>query len=311
MKKAIIIDGNSIAYAAQNSRPLTTGAGEPVQAIYGALRTVKQILSGETGAKIVVLWDSPRDWRSAEYPEYKGERENTEELKTMRAELKAQRPKIVRALYYLGIDQLSAEGFEADDLAWVLGSRFEKAGMTVEYRTGDMDWIQLVTNSATWIDPIKERVVNAENFSEFTGVSNWHAYVQLKALKGDKSDNLDGIPGIGEKTALELINYFGSVPRLFSHHAKHGDFEAKMIDNATLNRARKKINTFCNDETLREAYFFNMRMMDLRNAPKPKRDQLKITKGKFSEAKFKAFCEDHQFKSILNRMSDWIQTFEG
>ena len=63
----------------------------------------------------------------------------------MRSELKDQRPDIVRALYYLGVDQLSADGFEADDLGWVLGSRFEKASFFVEYRTGDTDWLQLVT----------------------------------------------------------------------------------------------------------------------------------------------------------------------
>lgn len=311
MKKAIIIDGNSVAYAAQNSRPLTTGAGEPVQAIYGALRTIKKIRTNNEEAKMVVLWDSARDWRTKEYPEYKGERESTEELKTMRNELKAQRPKIAASLFYLGVDQLSADGFEADDLAWVLGSRFEKAGYEVDYYTGDMDWLQLITENSRWIDPIKDRMCDLAKFEEFTKTPNFHAFVQLKALKGDKSDNLHGIPGIGEKTAIEIVNHFGSVAKLFSHYDKNGEFPAKSFESATLNRARKKINEFCASEPLRDAYFFNVRMMDLRNAPKPTKDKLKITKGKFDMAKFKKLCEDHQFKSILNTLNNWQQSFEA
>lgn len=311
MKKAIIIDGNSIAYAAQNSRPLKTGAGEPVQAIYGALRTIKRIRTESEEAKLVVLWDSVKDWRTVEYPEYKGERESTEELKIMRAELKAQRPKIAASLFYLGVDQLSAEGFEADDLAWVLGSRFEKAGYTIDYYTGDMDWLQLITENSRWVDPIKDRMCDLKSFEEMTKVSDHHAFVQFKALKGDKSDNLHGIPGIGEKTARELLAEFGSVARLFSHYDKSGEFPAKAFESGTLNRVRKKINEFCGSESLREAYFFNVRLMDLRNAPKPSKEQLKITKGKFDMLKFKRLCEEHQFKSILNTLDNWQSTFEA
>ena len=131
----------------------------------------------------------------------------------------------------------------------------------------------------------------------------------MKALKGDKSDNLHGIPGIGEKTATDIVNEFGSVAKLISHFDKNGEFADKSLPTATLNRARNKINAFCRDDSLKEAFFFNLRMMDLRNAPKPKREQMKITKGNFNEVKFKTFCEDRQFKSILNHFDGWMEIF--
>ncbi|MET2951260.1 5'-3' exonuclease H3TH domain-containing protein [Vibrio owensii] len=308
-KHAIVVDGNSLGYAAQNTKPLKTGAGEPIQAVFGMLRTLKAVRENNPRSKIIVLWDSPKDWRSAEFPEYKANRENTEELKIMRSEFKVQRPQIIRALYYLGVDQLKATGFEADDLAWVLGSRLIKAGYKVEFLTGDQDWIQLVTEDSEWVDPINNRRVNLENFEEFTGCSSWKGFVELKALKGDKSDNIGGIPGIGEKTAVSIVNEMDGVAGLRRQFIEQGEFPKGSLPNATLNRARNKINAFCGSETLLKTFELNMRLMDLRNGPKPSKDQLAITKGQKDPAKFREFCEDRQFKTILKEISLWNTLF--
>ncbi|CDT53637.1 putative 5'-3' exonuclease, SAM domain protein [Vibrio coralliirubri] len=308
-KHAIVVDGNSLGYAAQNSRPLKTGDGQPVQAIFGMLRTIKNIRENNPRSKIIILWDSPKDWRSIEFPDYKANRESTDELKQMRKEFKVQRPQIIRALFYLGIDQLKATGFEADDLAWVLGERLIKKGFKIDFLTADQDWLQLVTEDSQWVDPINNRTVTIDTFEEFTGCRDWQDFIEVKALKGDKSDNIGGIPGIGEKTALAIVTDEGGVAELCRKYDENGEFQKGCFANATLNRARNKINAMCGDKSLIDAFNLNYRLMDLRDGPKPSKGDMNITKGHRDAAKFREFCEDRQFKTILKEISMWDSLF--
>ncbi|MEO9497645.1 MAG: 5'-3' exonuclease H3TH domain-containing protein [Vibrio splendidus] len=310
MKHILLVDGNSIGYAAQNSRPLKTGAGEPVQAIFNMLRTIKNLRNDNPHSQILLLWDSPKLWRYDVYPEYKGNRESTPEMVEMRNEFRAQRPQIVRALYHLGVNQLSANGFEADDLAAFLAPYYARKGFKVDLVSGDKDWLQVVDENISWIDPINNRTCTHANFAEMTDCETQRDFVDTKALVGDKSDNMGGVPGIGAKTAASIMRDLGGIDALFELYEKNGAFEKGSLP-ADMSRARNKINAFCSDESIRAIFDLNRKIMDLKAAPKPKSNDLKITKGKKNMSKFQSFCEERQFKSILRELAMWDAIFRG
>lgn len=308
MKTIILVDGNNIGYAAQNAGALSY-EGKPVQSIFHSLKMLKTALRGyaEEGYKVIVLWDGHAKWRFDIHPEYKSNRGKDEKSKQMKEDFKSQQPAIVKALNILGVDQILGKTYEADDLAGFLSKGYVEKGYNVVLMSGDKDWIQLVNSRVTWQDPIRDRFVKRSNFAEFTGVGTSDQYVEIKALEGDKSDAIDGVPGIGEKSSLLIMEEYGSVQGLFdAFDALEGDEFTKETLPASLSRYRKKINDFCSSG--RELFERNVKLMDLRDVP-VNRDDMKVVRGDQDFEKFRTFCGDYAFQSIIRELRAWEAIF--
>lgn len=307
MRTILLVDGNNIGYAAQNS-PALTYEGQPIHALFHSLKMLKTALRAYSSEKpkMIVLWDGRAQWRFDLYPEYKSNRGKDSKGKEMKEQFKLQQPKILKALKMLGVDQIVGKGYEADDVAGFLSKAYSSQGNKVVLISGDKDWIQLVNGVTTWYDPVRERFVRRSNFEEFTGVQTVEQFVQTKAIEGDSSDMIAGVPGLGEKACIGIMQNFGSVENLFAaYEANGGDFEKGQLPDS-LSRPRNKINDFCREG--REVFYRNMKLMDLRNVP-VERDQLKVVKGQQDFIEFRQFCLEHAFHSIIREMVAWENLF--
>ena len=215
--KLMILDGNSIVNRAYYGvRMLNAPDGTPTNAVYGFLAILQRLLDENMPDALCVAFDlAAPTFRHKQYEGYKAQR------KPMPDDLALQMPILKEVLSAMGVKQLSAEGWEADDILGTVAAKCEKAGWSCEIVTGDKDSFQLISD-ATDVIHIKtakgktETIdYDLERFEEEYGFAP-PFMVDLKALMGDSSDNIPGVPGIGEKTALELIRRFGSVESIYA-----------------------------------------------------------------------------------------------
>ena len=218
MSKIVLIDGNSIINRAFYGMPdLTNTDGEHTGAIVGFLNIMNRILDEENPDYLTVAFDvKAPTFRHKIYEAYKGTR------KSMPDELREQVPKLKELLSAMGITIVEKAGLEADDILGTLAKRAEKAGMEVSLVSGDRDLLQIAT------DVIKIRIPKTK-----FGKTEIHDYytqdvideykvpplgiIELKALMGDSSDNIPGVPKIGEKTATDLLVQYGNIETLKEH----------------------------------------------------------------------------------------------
>ena len=215
--KLMILDGNSIVNRAYYGvRMLNAPDGTPTNAVYGFLAILQRLLDENMPDALCVAFDlAAPTFRHKQYEGYKAQR------KPMPDDLALQMPILKEVLSAMGVKQLSAEGWEADDILGTVAAKCEKAGWSCEIVTGDKDSFQLISD-ATDVIHIKtakgktETIdYDLERFEEEYGFAP-PFMVDLKALMGDSSDNIPGVPGIGAKTALELIRRFGSVESIYA-----------------------------------------------------------------------------------------------
>ena len=231
MKKFLILDGNSIINRAfYGIRPLSTKSGIPTNAIYGFLNIIKKHLDAIKPDYIACAFDvSKPTFRHEEYAEYKGTR------KGMPDDLRAQMPYAKRAVAALGFLVIECPGFEADDVIGTSVTLADKTGEIESYiLTGDRDSLQLITERTTVVlEKTKEDIYfTPERFIEEYGITPAQ-FIDVKALMGDSSDNIPGVPGIGEKTALKLIKEAGDLETIYSDVEKYGQTKsviAKLTD---------------------------------------------------------------------------------
>jgi len=298
MKHYLIIDGNSIGFAAHNTTVLTV-AGKQVQAIFGFLRTVRKMVETYGSGGVLILWDG-KSWRKEAYSFYKADRDKDPKIAAARAHYKTQRPSIARACKLLGLPQLFAPNLEADDLAGMLVPRAVAKGARVTMATGDQDWLQLVQPGVVWMDFVREKIVTTKNFQEFTGYVNAAAFLQGKALRGDSSDKIPGVGGIGEKGAAEMLEKWGSV---------EGFLEA--FNGGKIEKPGKKLVTFATNAAGGVDNFHrNMEIMDLRSPAIPKPTKLHKTAKPLDEEGFTEFCAELAFHSILRELDKWLTPFK-
>jgi len=219
MKKFLILDGNSIVNRAFfGIRPLTTKTGLPTNAVYGFLTIIRKHIEALHPDYLACAFDvHAPTFRHTAYEEYKGTR------KGMPDELKAQMPYAKRAAELLGFMVLERPGYEADDIIGTAARMADDAGDIETYiLTGDRDSLQLVTERTTvLLAKTKEDVhFTREHFISEYGITP-EQFVDVKALMGDTSDNIPGVAGIGEKTALKLISSAGSLDALYEDVAAH------------------------------------------------------------------------------------------
>ncbi|MCJ7790501.1 MAG: DNA polymerase I [Candidatus Atribacteria bacterium] len=215
-KKFILVDGHGILYRTFYALPqLTTSSGQMVNAVYGFTMILSRLLEEEKPEYMMIVFDTPLPtFRHQEFKEYKAHR------KKMPDELINQIPLIKEIINNYNIPIYSKEGYEADDIIGTIAKEAEKRNCTTIIVTGDKDAFQLIsphTQIMTTIKGVTEvKIYDEESIRKKYGVGP-EKIVDILALKGDPSDNIPGVPGIGEKTALALIKKFGSLKDILNN----------------------------------------------------------------------------------------------
>jgi DNA polymerase-1 len=238
----MLIDGHSLAFRAFYALPLEsfkTRDGQHTNAIHGFISMLLTLLAKEKPTHLGVAFDISRySFRTREYAEYKGTRGETP------PEFIGQVPLLQDALHAMGITTITKEDFEADDILATLSHQGSAAGYKVLVVSGDRDTIQLIDHNVTLLYPSKQGVseltrYDADKVFERYGVQP-HQYPEVAALVGETSDNLPGIPKVGEKTAVKWLNEYGSLDEILRRAdeigGKVGESLREHSENAVRNR---------------------------------------------------------------------------
>ena len=240
-KRLLLIDGHSMAYRAFFALPaenFTTATGQHTNAIYGFATMLISLLKDEKPTHVAVAFDvSRKTFRTEIFPDYKANRASTPD------EFRSQMSYLNDLVKGFGITQFSVEGFEADDIIATLATRAERDGFDVLICTGDRDSFQLVTESITVLYP-KRGVSEMARMTPQAVIDKYQMtptqYPDFAALRGDPSDNLPSIPGVGEKTAAKWIIEYGSLEALLTKaeevSGKVGIALRENIENVRRNR---------------------------------------------------------------------------
>jgi DNA polymerase I len=236
----LLVDGNSLTYRAFFALPsdMATASGQVTNAVFGFTSMLINVIKDHHPDGMLVAFDRPEPtFRHAAEPEYKAQREAAPDI------LKQQMGLVREVLHALGIQQLEAPGWEADDLIATATDAIVARGDDVIIVTGDRDSYQLVK------DPHVKVLYNKRGVSDYalydeagiaerTGVTP-ELYPQYAALRGDSSDNLPGVPGVGEKTAAKLINTYGGLDGIFANVDQQ---TPKLRENLVANEDRARKN---------------------------------------------------------------------
>jgi len=240
-KRLLLIDGHSMAYRAFFALPaenFTTAQGQHTNAIYGFATMLISLIKEEKPTHIAVAFDvSRKTFRTEIFPEYKANRSKTPD------EFRSQMSYLHELVSAFGIQQFGIEGYEADDIIATITKRAEKEKYEVLICTGDRDSFQLVNDQTTILYP-KRGVSEMSRMTPEAVITKYgmsaEQYPDFAALRGDPSDNLPSVPGVGEKTAAKWIVDFGSLKNLLSNvdtlGGKVGQSLRDNIDNVIRNR---------------------------------------------------------------------------
>jgi len=211
----ILVDGSSYLYRAYHAfPPLTNAAGEPTGAMYGVLNMLRSLLLQFQPSHLAVVFDAKgKTFRDELYAEYKSHRP------PMPEELRAQIEPLHQMVRSMGLPLLVVPGVEADDVIGTLARQAAKAGREVLISTGDKDMAQLVTENITLINTMTNTVLGPEEVVTKYGVPP-ELIIDFLALMGDSSDNIPGVPGVGEKTAQALLQGIGGLDALYGEPEK-------------------------------------------------------------------------------------------
>ncbi len=240
-KRLLLIDGHSMAYRAFYALPaenFKTSSGQPTNAVYGFASMLINLIKEEKPTHIAVAFDvSRKTFRSEKFPEYKANRSATPD------EFRSQLSFINELVDGFGIKHLEMPGFEADDIIATLSKQAEEQDFEILICTGDRDSFQLVSKSTTVLYPKKgvtemNRMTPDSVFEKYGLTAK--QYPDFAALRGDPSDNLPSVPGVGEKTATKWIADYGSLNNLLENSVdiggKVGESLRANIDSVRLNR---------------------------------------------------------------------------
>jgi DNA polymerase-1 len=248
MASLYLIDGHNVLYRTFYGVPrLSAPDGTPTNVVLGVARILLKILREERPDAIVAVFDSREPTpRHAIYPEYKANRLKTPE------DLASQIPVVDEVIDALGVSRIEVAGAEADDIIGTLSRRAEERGIDVVIVSSDKDMYQLVSKRVKVRDGLKEHTVGEAQVEEVFGVPPGKV-ADLLALAGDPSDNVQGIPGIGEKTASELIREFGSLDAVLAHPERlKGSRREKIEKGAEAARLALRLVTIDRDLPIRE-----------------------------------------------------------
>jgi len=307
-KGLMIIDGNSVGRAAHNTVPSYDGEGNQTQATIGTLKTLRRLTTdySETYQKMWILWDHKAKFRYEILPSYKGKRADTKEKVDSSEDYYRQRPNICDLIALLGIKQISATNYEADDIAGMLSRRVKSPTLLV---TGDQDWQQLVTPFISWKDHrVRGPHCTYDDFKEKTSFDTPIQFLQAKAILGDTSDNIPGIRGLGSKAVERIFDQYGSVSALMAAK-KRGELEKDRLPN-DLTRFHKALNSFTEKKGM-DQFRMNLQLMDLLSG---KRDddiirKMYIRQEDLDVKGFEELCFDLGLGDVSRNIKLWKRTF--
>ena len=227
-KTIYLIDGTAYIYRAYHAiRRLSNSRGLPTNAIFGFTRMLMKLMEDRSPQYVAMFFDAKGPtFRHEMYKDYKANRP------PMPEDMVVQLPYIkeVTAAFNLPIIEMS--GFEADDLIGTAASLAEEDGYAVVIVTGDKDFMQLVTDKISIWDPMKDSIIGLQSFKEKFGIEPLQM-IDVQGLSGDTADNIPGVPGIGQKTALALIKTYGSMQQIY-----------EKLDTITKNKQRENLENF-------------------------------------------------------------------
>lgn len=276
----ILADGNNLAMAAYSTtRNLKTSTGIPTGVTYTTTRMLKALLSKIPDvARVIVAWDRQPSWREESFPEYKANRRDREYSPD--DTYLQQRDQLKRILPLMGVDQISAQGYEADDVA----GDFVRRNEDVVLVSNDDDWLQLVGPTVSLFQPRKKDLVTFENFDTVSGCATPEEFVKVKALMGDAGDNVPGAVGIGKATAIKFLRGRITDPTT----AKKKVCEDWMSDSEGFQRSFELVN-------LR-----GTRILD---------ELLEVVPGSIDGESLVTEFTQLQFNSVLKDLEGWLKPF--
>ncbi len=252
-RRVFLIDGPSLVYRAFYALPesIATSTGIPTNAIFGFASMLVKIVTEYGVCPTVVAWDAGTSGRTELYPEYKATRRSRPDL------LKAQWPAMEPLAAAFGYSNVKIEGYEADDVIATLSERARVAGVPVMIVTGDRDVFQLIDEQglvkvmATARGITETKIYDRDAVIDRYGIAP-ELIPDFYGLKGDTSDNIPGVPGIGDKTASELLQRFGSLEQVLSHIEEIGGAKRKqnLTEHASDARVSRDLATVQRDVVL-------------------------------------------------------------
>lgn len=285
MEKLVLIDGNSLSFRAFFALPLLTNkAGVYTNAIYGFTMILDKIIKEEEPTHFMVAFDAGKTtFRNNMYSEYKGGREKTPD------ELRSQLPYIRQLVESYHIKHYELENYEADDIIGTLSKQADNQNLKTIIITGDRDLTQLASENVT-IYYTKKGVTDIDHYTpefiaeKYDGIVP-NQIIDMKGLMGDKSDNIPGVPGIGEKTAIKLLKQFETVEGVYENidELKKSKMKEKLIENEENAKLSKELATINRDSPIEVTI-----------------DDLKLTDYS-DEEKIKLF-KTLEFKQLLDQM---------
>jgi DNA polymerase-1 len=245
--KLVLIDGNAILHRAFHALPpLTNKRGEPINAVYGLVSMLLRVITDLKPTHIAVCFDTPEPtFRNKVFKDYQAQRPQTLN------ELISQFEKARRVIKAFGIPYYEKPGFEADDLIGTIANRVKEETVIV---TGDRDILQLVTPRVKVYMPVvgmsEGKLMGEEEVLTKMGIKA-SLIDDYKALVGDPSDNYTGVPGIGPKTAIKLLDEFGTLDSIYKNLSKIPEKTAKLLrEGRNQSKMSKKLATIVKDVPL-------------------------------------------------------------
>jgi len=283
MSKVCLIDGSGYVFRAFYALPnMTSPSGVPVNAVYGFVTMFMRLLKTIPCDYCLVLLDAHRqNFRNEIYKEYKTNRADPPELLVPQFEL------IRQAIKAMGLPYVEQEGYEADDLIATYSKKALADGHEVVIVSADKDLMQLIRSGITFYDGMKEKFFTDEDVKEKFGVLP-NRVVDVQALAGDKIDNIPGVPGIGLKTAAELINEFGSLQGVFDN-----------IENITKVRRKELLREHENDAKI------SLKLVTLKDDVPLEHEIEEFKCHGPDSAELLAFVDSLGFKAIRPKLEKW------
>lgn len=288
MKKVVLVDGNNLMFRSYfatlySGSTLRNKKGFPTNAIYGFVNMINKIISEEKPMYMAVAFDIGKTFRHEKYDYYKGKRDNTPD------ELKEQFPIAKQILTAMNIKYFELQGYEADD---IIGTFSKKCEQDDDFKalivSSDKDLLQLITDQ-TEVKLLKTKDYIRMDYKEFYDTYGIEPIkmIDLKALMGDASDNIPGVKGIGEKTALKLLTTYGSLSSIYEHIDEiKGSVKDKLIQDKDNAYMSYNIATIYKDVPL------NVELEELAYIPKDKNELYKI----YNELEFYSLIKESNNK---------------
>ncbi|SFD38217.1 DNA polymerase I [Clostridium uliginosum] len=310
MKRLLILDSNSLMNRAFYALPpLTNSDGINTNAIYGFMNMLFKMKDELNPDTIIATFDRKAPtFRHKEYEDYKAGR------KKMPPELAEQFPIIKELLGFIGIGIFEIDGFEADDLIGTISKFAEESDMEVFIVTGDKDALQLASEK-TKVVITKKGVTETAIYDEKAFVDEFEItpvqFIDVKGLMGDKSDNIPGVPGVGEKTAFKLIKEYGSLEEVLKHIPEISGKKLKENLENNMEQAvfSKKLATIMREVPI------ELSLKDIESDNEPKLKELnKLAKNlqlKSILARYNAHSEEEELAEIANIEINNVETLDG